>query len=234
VVPSSGRVQWRTVIREERRAPLNRARVIDAAIELADREGLDSVSMRKLGQVLGVEAMSLYTHVRGKDDLLDGMIETVVAQLPGPADGPDWLTSLRATILGSRAVLLRHPWAPRVIERQVAPRPAMLQYVNAVAGIMRTGGLSIELTHHAMHVLGSRILGFTQDLYSDSGDIPADPTAMARALAAFPWVAEIATAASHEGGLGGCDDDIEFAFGLDLILEGLEHRRLVHSASPQA
>jgi AcrR family transcriptional regulator len=214
-----------TPVEEERRTSLTRARVIEAAMQLADREGLDAVSMRKLGQVLGVEAMSLYTHVKGKDDLLDAMIEAVVAEIPEPADGPDWQTRLRRTILASRAVLLRHPWAPRVIERQPAAGPAMLAYFDAVAGIMRTGGFSVELTHHAMHVLGSRALGFIQDLYTDSDDVPIDRDTLRRALGGFPWVLEIAMAASHEGGLGGCDDDVEFAFGLDIILEGLERRR---------
>jgi AcrR family transcriptional regulator len=223
-----------TVRDEVRRPTLTRARVVEAAIELADRDGLDAVSMRRLGQILGVEAMSLYTHVKRKDDLLDAMVEAVVAQIPPAADGPDWQTRLRRTILASRAVLLRHPWAPRVIERQPAAGPTMLQYFDAIAGIMRTGGFSVALAHHAMHVLGSRALGFIQDLYTDSDDGPADPEAVERALAAYPWVVEIAMAASHEGGLGGCDDDIEFAFGLDLILEGLERRRLVHSASPVA
>src|SRR3954464_8172509 len=98
---------------EDRRAPLTRARVLEAAVELADREGIDAVSMRRLGQVLGVEAMSLYTHVRGKEDLLDGMVDTVVGQITVDTAGPDWQRTLRRSILGARAIMLRHKWAAR-------------------------------------------------------------------------------------------------------------------------
>src|SRR5512144_1803532 len=95
----------------DRRAPLSRARVVEVAIELAGREGIDALSMRRLGQELGVEAMSLYTHVRSKDDLLDGMADAVVARIPVERRPGPWQPSLRATILGARAVMLRHPWA---------------------------------------------------------------------------------------------------------------------------
>lgn len=212
---------------DDRRTPLTRERVLAAAVELADREGLDSVSMRKLGQVLGIEAMSLYTHVRGKEDLLDGMVEAVIGQIPLAVDGPDWKASLRRTILAARAVLLRHPWAPRVVETRVAPGPAMLRYMDSVTGVLLGGGFSVDLTHHALHVLGSRVLGFSQDLYDDSDEVDPEAAATfaAELASAFPHIAEIALAASHEGGLGGCDDDVEFAFGLDLILDGLERRR---------
>src|SRR3954471_22583498 len=96
---------------EDRRAPLTRARVLEAAVDLADREGIDAVSMRRLGQELRVEAMSLYTHVRSKDDLLDGMADAVVARIPGDGSGDRWLDRLRAMILGARGVMLNHPWA---------------------------------------------------------------------------------------------------------------------------
>jgi AcrR family transcriptional regulator len=207
---------------------LTRARVLEAAVDLADREGIDAVSMRRLGQELGIEAMSLYTHIRGKEDLLDGMVDMVVAEIPVDTAGPDWRTTLRRTILGARTVMLRHRWAARIIETRSAPGPATLAYMEAATGIIRAGGFTVDLTHHAMHVLGSRVLGFNQDLFDDSG-VP-DPE-MAAAFAAqmasaYPNIAAIAGAASHEGGLGGCDDDYEFGFGLDLILDGLERRRV--------
>jgi AcrR family transcriptional regulator len=209
-------------------AKLTRARVLEAAVAVADRDGIDAVSMRNLGQELGIEAMSLYTHIRGKEDLLDGMVDVVVAEIPIDTAGPDWRTTLRRSILAARAVMLRHRWAARVIETRTVPGPATLAYMEAVTGIVRGGGFSVDLTHHAMHVLGSRVLGFNQDLYDDSG--PADPEAVAAFAAqlaeAFPNIAAIASAASHEDGLGGCDDDYEFAFGLDLILDGLERRRV--------
>jgi AcrR family transcriptional regulator len=210
---------------DERREPLTRARVLQAAVELADREGIDAVSMRRLGQELGIEAMSLYTHVRGKDDLLDGMVDAVVAEITVDTAGPDWRTTLRRSILGARTVMLRHRWAARVIETRRTPGLATLGYMEAMTGVIRDGGFTIDLTHHAMHVLGSRILGFNQDLYDDSGAQDEATAAFAAQLAsAYPNIAAIAGAASHEGGLGGCDDDYEFAFGLDLILEGLQRR----------
>lgn len=211
---------------EDRREPLTRGRVVDAAIDLADREGIEAVSMRKLGLVLGVEAMSLYTHVQGKDDLLDAMADAIVATIPdGTIDG-DWQVRLRQMILGARSTLLRHRWAARVIEARTSPGPATIRYMDTVAGIMLAGGLGADLAHHSLHVLGSRVLGFSQDLFDDKADVdPAATAAMARDLSKmFPSVGAIALAASHEGGLGGCDDDVEFAFALDLILQGLERR----------
>ena len=102
----------------ERRTQLTRERVMAAAIELADRDGIESISMRKLAQELGVEAMSLYTHVRNKNDLLDGMADTVISQIPVSAGGTDWKASLRQLALAARSVMLRHPWAPRTVEAQ--------------------------------------------------------------------------------------------------------------------
>jgi AcrR family transcriptional regulator len=213
--------------RAERRSPLTRERVLKTAVRLADREGIDAVSMRRLGTELGIEAMSLYTHVRGKDDLLDGMIELVIGEIPVHWDGGDWKGSLRATILAARAVVLRHPWAPRVIETRNDPGPSGLRYYDAVMGILREGGFSLEMTHHAIHLLGSRLLGFTQDLFDDSPDV--DPEAMKQMAATLadshPYVAEMALGVTHDGGLGGCDDDVEFGFGLDLILDGLDRLR---------
>jgi AcrR family transcriptional regulator len=219
----------------QRRTQLTRERVVAAAIELADRDGIEAVSMRKLAQELGVEAMSLYTHVRNKDDLLDGMVDAVISEIPIRADGVDWKTSLRQTVLAARRVVLRHPWAPRTIETRTTPVPAVPRYVNAVIGILREGGFSIALAHHALHILGSRVLGFTQDLFDDSSD-DLEPEAAARFASEFgatlPYAAEMAVAVTHEGALGGCDDDVEFGFALDFILDGLD--RLQSSNGPDA
>jgi AcrR family transcriptional regulator len=194
-----------------------------AAIELADRDGIESISMRKLAQELGIEAMSLYTHVRSKGDLLAGMADAVISQIPVSAADTDWKASLRQLALAARSVMLRHPWAPRTVEAQAAPGPAALHYVNTVLGILREGGFSIAQTHHALHILGSRLLGFTQSLFDDSGDLePEAATALASALgASHPYVVEMALAVTHGGALGGCDDDAEFTFVLDFILDGL-------------
>ncbi|MFD1547530.1 TetR/AcrR family transcriptional regulator C-terminal domain-containing protein [Nonomuraea guangzhouensis] len=211
----------------ERRTQLTRERVVAAAIELADRDGIEAVSMRRLAQELGVEAMSLYTHVRNKDDLLDGMVDAVIDEIPITADGADWKTSLRTTVLAARGIILRHTWAPRTVETRTAPGPAVPRYANAVIGILREGGFSVALAHHALHILGSRVLGFSQDLFDESPDL--DPEAAAQLVAqlgaTLPYAAEMAVAVTHDGVLGACDDDVEFEFALDFILDGLDRLR---------
>jgi hypothetical protein len=123
--------------------------------------------------------------------------------------------------------MLRHPWASRVIETRDDPGPSGLRHFDAVIGILREGGFSLELTHHALHLLGSRVLGFSQDLFDDSPDLGPEAAAMMAAQLgeSHPYVAEMALGVTHDGGLGGCDDDVEFAFALDAILDILERRR---------
>ncbi len=207
----------------ERRTQLTRERVVAAGVELADRDGIESISMRRLAQELGVEAMSLYTHVRNKDDLLDGMVDAVIGEIPTSTDGADWKTALRQTALAARGVVLTHPWAPQPIESRTTPGPAMMRYLNTVIGVLREGGFTIAQAHHSLHILGSRLLGFTQDLFDDSGDLdPETAASLASELGAtLPYVAEMALAVTHGGALGRCDDDTEFEFALDLILDGL-------------
>lgn len=207
-----------------RRTQLTRERVLAVAIQLADRDGIESLSMRRLAQELDVEAMSLYTHVRNKDGLLDGMVDAVISEIPTSADGVDWKTSLRGTALAARSVVLRHPWVARTVETRTAPGPAMLGYLNAVIGILREGGFSIAQAHHTLHILGSRLLGFTRDLFDDSGDLdPEAATRLANTLGVtHPYVAEMALAVTHTGALGPCDDDVEFEVVLDFLLDGLD------------
>lgn len=208
---------------------MSRDRILDAAVRLADRDGIESLSMRKLAQQLGVDPMSLYNHVRDKEDLLDGIVDVVVSEIEPAAAGPDWRSSLRGTILAARRTMLRHPWVARVIESRPDPSPSTLRHMERVLDIIRGAGFSLDLAHHALHVLGSRVLGFSQDLFDDSDDARPDPEAaamLARQLAvSHPRLGELAAAVTHEGGLGGCDDDVEFEFGLDLILDGLDRLR---------
>ncbi|GAA2480188.1 TetR/AcrR family transcriptional regulator C-terminal domain-containing protein [Winogradskya humida] len=212
------------------RTPLSRERVLLGAVALADTAGIDSLSMRKLAQDFDVVPMALYKHVAGKEDLLDGMVDVILAEIEPPAPGATWKTAARTRILSARRALLRHPWASRIIESRPAPTPAVLAYLNAMIGIFRDGGLSAGLTHHLMHTLGSRIYGFSQELFNATAT--PDPQALAAAateLAAhFPHVAELATTASHDGHsvVGqGCDDQYEFEFALDLILDAFERRQ---------
>lgn len=211
------------------RTPLTREAIVAVAIELADGEGLEAVSMRRLGQRLAVDPMSLYNHVGDKDDLLDAMADAVVATIEPRAGAAAWPSALRSQIMAARTTMLRHPWAATVLGRRRDPGPATLGYFERIMAILRDGGVSLDLTHHALHVLGSRLLGFSQDLFEDKSAERPDPAAAAAMAAQFaashPRVAEMALAVSHDGGLGGCDDDTEFAFALDLIIDGLERRR---------
>jgi AcrR family transcriptional regulator len=216
------------------RTPLTRDRVLAAAIELADRDGIEALSMRKLGQTLGVEGMALYRHVRDKDAILDGIVDVVVGEIEPPEPGADWTTGLRELALAGRGVMVGHPWAPALIVSRPDVGPSTLRHIDRVLALLEAGGFSIDLAHHALHVLGSRVFGFTQDPFNDTADVRPDAAtqlAQAQALSAvFPNVGKLALAAAHDGPLGGCDDDFEFAFGLDLILDGLERTRAAYQA----
>jgi AcrR family transcriptional regulator len=219
------------------RLPLTRERVLRAAVELADERGIDSLTMRSLGQALGVEAMSLYNHVSNKEDVLDGAIDVVVAEVAAAADaiespGPgEWKATMRRRILAAREVLLRHRWAPAVFESRTDIPPTGMRYTDSLVGLMLEGGFSIDLAHHALHALGSRAYGFTQELFvtQDTQIEPEAAAVMARQMAAeYPHLAELIRAVFHDpdSALGsGCDDQYEFEFGLDLILDGLERLR---------
>ncbi|MEU1424236.1 TetR/AcrR family transcriptional regulator C-terminal domain-containing protein [Kitasatospora sp. NPDC005751] len=208
-----------------RRAPLSRERVLRAAVAFADGAGTDAISMRKLAQELGVVPMALYKHVANKDELLDGMVDLVVGEIGPPGEG-GWQPTVRARVLAARRVLLRHPWAAGVIQSRTSPTPAVLGYLDSMAGLFRAGGFSVGLTHHAMHAMGSRLLGFSQELFDDTAATP-DPAVLRQLARAYPHIAEIAGAAGHDEAstVGGCDDQAEFEFALDLLLDGLERLR---------
>jgi len=213
-----------------RRAPLSTDRVLRAAVALADDAGIESLSMRKLAQELGVVPMALYKHVASKEELLNGIVDVVVGEIRPPVSGADWKRAVRQRILSARQALLRHPWASQVIESRTTPTPAVLEYMDSMIGMFRVGGFSVDLTHHVMHAMGSRILGFTQELFDDSQSVdPEVQAVMFREMAGkYPYVAEIAMAASHveESVVGqGCDDQFEFEFALDLLLDGFERLR---------
>jgi AcrR family transcriptional regulator len=213
------------------RVPLSRQRVLDAAVALADEGGVDALSMRKLAQELGVVPMALYKHVANKDELLDGMVDVVVGEIDPPPSGTDWKTAIRQRVLSARRALLRHPWASRVIESRATATPVVLEYMDSMIGIFRAGGFSIDLTHHAMHAMGSRLLGFTQELFDDTADVgPETQADMLRELAGrYPYITELVMVVTHDeasvvGGQG-CDDQFEFEFALDLMLDGLDRLR---------
>jgi AcrR family transcriptional regulator len=224
-------------VAKKTRAPLTRERVLRAAVAFADERGIDALTMRALGQELGVEAMSLYNHVKNKADILGGIVDAVceeivaaVEQVPPPGDPAEWKPVLRKRILTAREVLLRHRWAPTLLESLKDIPPSLIAYYDGQIGLMREGGFSLDLAHHALHALGSRGLGFTQELFVQE-DSEVDPAVMAMMLqqmaGRYPHMADMMKIVAHdpESTLGGCDDQFEFEFGLDVILDGLDRLR---------
>ncbi|MEJ1192317.1 TetR/AcrR family transcriptional regulator [Pseudarthrobacter sp. CCNWLW207] len=217
-----------------RRIPLNRGRVLEAAVALADKAGLDALSMRRLAEDLGVVPMALYKHVANKDELLDGMVDAVIGEIAPVAADAGWKDAVRLRVLSARQALLRHPWVRHVLETRTNRTPAVLTYTDEVIGMFLAGGFSVDLTHHVMHALGSRMWGFTQELFDDAAAgrgaeaavPPEAQAAMVQEMAErYPNILQVATAAQHDDGSVvsyGCDDQFEFEFALDLMLDGFE------------
>ncbi len=209
------------------RVPLGRGRVLGCAVRLADRDGFDAVTMRALATELDVVPMALYKHVANKSDLVGGMIDVVIDSYPA-SSALGWRRSVRSRILAARRVYLAHPWMRTAIESRHAPTPGALAYMDSLAEEFIDGGIAIDLTHHAMHVLGSRIWGFTAEVFTGSAapssDLgPADRVAAEAEFAKrYPAVTAIALDARARTGSGGCDDNFEFEFAVDLILAAVE------------
>lgn len=223
-----------------RRAPLNRDRVLRAAVALADDVGIGALSMRNLAHELGVVPMALYKHVANKEELLDGMVEVIVGEIDPPMPATGWKVAIRRRILSARQALLRHRWASQVIESRSSAPPIVLDYMDSLIGMFLAGGFSVDLTHHVMHALGSRMWGFTQEVFPTPPP-PADPDARAamfgQVAARYPHIVAIATAGAHDEGSAvgrGCDDQFEFEFALDALLDGFErlHQRGWTSSDP--
>jgi AcrR family transcriptional regulator len=208
-----------------RRTPLSRDQVLQAAVALADEGGLGALSMRKLGQVLGVEAMSLYNHVAGKGDLLDGMIDAVFSEIGLPPAGGGWKQAMRQRAIAVRAALGRHRWAIGLMESRRSPGPATLRHHDAVLGCLRGAGFSIELTAHAYSLLDSYIYGFALQEASLPFGTPEDTAQVTQEIAGqmpageYPHLAELATAHVLQPGY---QYGSEFEIGLDIILDALE------------
>ncbi|MCU1517741.1 MAG: transcriptional regulator, TetR family [Pseudarthrobacter sp.] len=228
-----------------RRTPLNRTRVLDAAVALADAEGVEALSMRRLAQDLGVVPMALYKHVANKDELLDGMVDVLIGEIAPVAGGAGWKNAVRMRVLSARQALLRHPWARQVLETRTTRTPAVLGYTDEFIGMFLAGGFSVDLTHHLMHALGSRMWGFTQELFDDAGTRgakaaapPQPPAALLQEMAArYPNILHVAMVARHDDGSVvsyGCDDQFEFEFALDLLLDGFERLHRQDWSSQQA
>ncbi len=208
--------------------PLTRDRVLRAAVRIADTSGIESVSMRRVAESVGVEAMSLYNHVQNKDDVLDGMVEIVATELEVPSLDKDWRNAMRRRAISAHKVLLRHPWAAILIVSRANVGPTMLRYVDATIGCLYTAGFSYEVADRAWNAIDSHVYGFTlqqlnfpfeESEYREAAEgflpmIPAEE---------YPYLNGL----SHQIIEGSYDGIHDFCFGLDLILDGLE--RLLES-----
>ena len=211
------------------RAPLSRERVLRAALVLADMGGIESLTMRKIGQELHVEAMSLYNHVANKDDIIDGIVDLVFSEITLPPDPGDWKMAMRERAISARDVLLRHPWATSLMQSRTKPGSATLRHHDAVIGSLRAAGFTIDMAAHAFSVLDSYIYGFAlQQMnlpYHTSAENAEFAENILRQLRAteYPHFTEMIIEHAMKPGY---DYAEEFEFGLDLILDGLERLRV--------
>jgi AcrR family transcriptional regulator len=206
--------------------PLSRERVLAAALRMADGEGIEALSMRKLAQELGVKAMSLYNHVTNRDDILDGIVDLVISEIEVPDRALDWKEAMRRRAISTHAVLLRHPWATTTMVSRVNVGSAMLRYVDATLGCLREAGFSYEMADRGWNAIDSHIYGFTlQEL-----NFPFEPGEYSEAAQNFvsflpsdryPYLNQL-THDVMEGRYNGLHD---FEFGLELILDGLDRLR---------
>jgi AcrR family transcriptional regulator len=209
------------------RARVTRDLALQAAVVLADRDGLTSVSMRKLARELGIEAMSLYHHVKNKEDLLDGMVDLVFSEITLPVAGEDWRSILRNRAESTRTMLIRHPWAISVIDSRTTPGPATLRHHDAAIGLLRSAGFSIPMAAHALSLLDSYVHGFVLQEVSlpldGTGDIGAATEGILHQhhmlSGAFPHLAQMAVQHILQPGYAYSN---EFPFGLRIILGGLQ------------
>jgi AcrR family transcriptional regulator len=206
------------------RTPLSRERVLRAAVDFADQNGRGSLSMRKLGEALGVEAMSLYNHVANKDELLDGMVDLVFGEIDLPSSGADWKTAMRRRAVSVRQALSRHRWAIGLMESRTSPGPATLRHHDAVIGSLRAAGFSVEMAAHAFSVLDSYIYGFALQEASLPFETGEETAELAQAILKqmppdeYPHLTELTVEHILQPGY---DYGNEFEFGLNLILDGL-------------
>ena len=208
-----------------RRQPLTRERILRAALALADEGGLEALTMRRIGEALGVEAMSLYNHVAHKEDLLDGLVDIVFGEIELDCEDGAWKDAMRHRAISARETLARHRWAIGLMESRTSPGPANLGHHNAVLRCLREAGFSLELAAHAYSLLDSYVYGFALEQASlpfDTGEQAAQVAeSIMRAFASgkYPYLTEIATERVMQPGYS---YQAEFEYGVNLILDGLE------------
>ncbi len=206
------------------RPPLNRAQVLAAAIRIADEHGVGAVTMRAVASELGVEAMSLYNHVANKDDILDGMLDLVIEEIELPADVTGWREAMRQRALAAHEVFGRHPWVPVLLDSRGSPGPAGLRYFEWVLGTLMQAGFSIDDAQRVFSVLDSYIYGFGIQEFNFSALSELSAEERAAAILGYvppdeyPHLHRMASRAAEVG----YDAEADFAFGLEVILDGLE------------
>ena len=206
--------------------PLSRDRILKTAIQLADNNGIESLSMRKLAQQLGVKAMSLYNHVANKDDLLDGMVDIVVGKIDVPELESDWKQAMRQRAISAHQVLLCHPWATMAIVSRVNVGPAMLRYIDATLSCLVEAGFSFEMADHVWNAIDSHIYGFTlQKLnfpFEDAeyAEVAKQYVSMLPAET-YPYLNKL----THHVIDGQYDGIHDLKFGLELLLNSLDSYR---------
>jgi AcrR family transcriptional regulator len=217
-----------TTTRSQPRVPLSRERVLNTALKLADQGGLESLSMRKLGQELGVEAMAVYYHFANKDEVLDGIVDLVFGEIDLPVAGADWKTAMRQRAISLRDVLARHRWAIGMMESRRNPGPANLRHHDAVIGNLRAAGFDMEIVAHAYSLLDGYIYGFALTKMNLPFDNADDVAELAQDMlepfppGEYPNLADFITEHAMKPGY---DFGDEFEYGLDVILDGLERLR---------
>ena len=211
----------------EPRAPLNRERVLEAAMRIADEGGFESLSMRRLGQELGVQAMSLYNHVANKNDIRDGIVDLVMNEIEVPTPGADWKVAIRRSAVSAHDAFVRHPWSAN-LQMESSVSPARMRWMEGVLRTLREAGFSANLTHYAYHALDSHITGFSLWQVSMPFDTREELVDLAERFLreipvdVYPYVVEHAREHMQPPDP---DAPTAFEFGLDLILDGLERLR---------
>jgi AcrR family transcriptional regulator len=206
---------------------LSRERVLRAAIAIADKTGIDSLTMRNLGQKLRVEAMSLYNHVANKDDIVDGIVDLVFSEIALPADRASWKAAMRKRAISAHEALVRHPWAPSLMQSRTRPGPATMRHHNSVLGTLRKSGFTLVMAAHAFSVIDAYVYGFALQqiiipLQSKEQTTQVGESILRQLAGQYPHLAEMITKHAMKPGF---DYSKEFEFGLDLILDGLERLR---------
>ena len=208
------------------RLPLSRDRIVATAMAIADEHGIEAITMRRLGQELGVEAMSLYNHVTNKDDLLDGILDAVLAEYDLPSPATDWRAAVQTIAVSANKTLRRHTWASGLMDSRRSVGEGQLRYMNSLLGCLRAGGFTAEQTHHAYHVIDGHILGYTRRQVNfpiAAADLKTVAQSFLETLPADQYPHLVEHVIGHLDGTFESGGGFEFA--LDLILDGLEKFR---------